>query len=99
MPFLVSDEKGTVIVDAHAIWSAKTRSDDARGESVTTYLEQCSVLRNYGGQRVPAALGVIEVSLRVSLQPHRKLVKVLGHLVVAIKSLIEVDLSVAVQVA
>ena len=57
------------------------------------------MVRDHRGQAVPAALGVVEVPLGVDLEAHRELVEVLGHLVVAVEALVEVDLAVAVEVA
>ena len=72
--------------------------EDVGLRAVLAHLEQRAVVRHEGGQGVPAALGVVEVPLGVGLQPHRELVEVLGHLVVAVEALVEVGLAVAVQV-
>ena len=56
------------------------------------------MVRHHRGQGVPGRLGIIEVALRVGLQAHRELVEVLGHLVIVVEALVEVDLTVAIEV-
>ena len=51
------------------------------------------------GQRVTGGFRVIEVALAIGLQSHSEFVEVLGHLVVVVEVLDEIDLAIAVQVA
>ena len=57
------------------------------------------MMRHQRGQRVAGGFGIIEIARRVSLQTHRKLMKVLGDLMVVVEALDEVDLAVAIEVA
>ena len=45
-----------------------------------------------------SAFGVIEISISISLQAHRKFVEMLSDLVIAVKALVEIGFTVAVQV-
>ncbi len=56
------------------------------------------MLWNQGGPCVASAFGIIKIALLIRLQPHRKLVKMLRNLMVAVKTLVEIGFSVVIQV-
>ena len=57
------------------------------------------MVRHHRGQGVPGTLGVVQVTRGVGLEPHRELVKVLGHLVVVVEGVVAVGAAVAVEIA
>ncbi len=97
--FLVGDEKGAVVIDAHAVRGAETGGEDVGARAVGAHAQQRAVVRHERGQRVAGGLGVVEIARGIGLQAHRELVEMLGDLMVVVEALDEVDLAVAVEVA
>ena len=96
--FLVGDEEGAVVIDAHAVRGAEAGGEDLGLRPVGTHLQQRAVLRHHAVERVAAGLGVVEIAGRVGLQAHRELVEVLGDLGVVVEALDEVGLAVSVEI-
>ena len=54
---------------------------------------------NHRFKRMASSLGIIEVPLCINLQPHRKLMKMLGHLMIIIKAFVEICFAIAIEIA
>ena len=96
--FLVGRYEAAIVVERQAIGGAEPVGHDLAGRAVGRNADDRTVLRNHRGQRVPGALHVVEVAPLVGLQVHGELVEVLGDLRVVVEVLVEVGLTVVVQV-
>src|SRR5690606_17861476 len=76
----------------------KTGRDNVRSFAVCADSQQRSVMRYHRRQRMAARLRIVEIALLIRLQSHRKLMEVLCHLMVVVKTLVEVDFAIAVQI-
>ena len=53
---------------------------------------------DYGDLGMAGAFRVVEISFRVGLQAHRKLMEMLGHLVVAVEAANVIDFAIVIQI-
>ena len=95
---LISDPERAVGLHADAVGCPESGRHDLGRLAVRRDLEERAVVGHNRRQSVAGALGVIKIAGHVGLEPHRKLVEVLGHLVVVIERVVAVGESVTVEI-
>src|SRR5262249_43412927 len=79
---LVGEEKRAVVVQADSVGGTKAGGENIGATAVGADTKQRPVLGDQCSLTVTGGFGVVEVSIRVCLEVHGKLMEMLGHLMI-----------------
>ena len=98
VPLLIGHPKRAVGLDTHPIGRPEATGHDLRRRPVRGDFQKRAMVGHDGRKSVAGGLGVVEIAGGVGLEAHRKLMEMLGHLVIVVDRVVAVDLAVVVEV-
>ena len=96
--FLICDDKSAVRIETDSVCSTEAGGKDVGLRAVGRDSEEGAVMRDERVFGVAGGLGVVEISLIIGLEAHRKFVEVLGDLMVIVEALDVIDSFVSIGV-
>ena len=98
VPLLIGHPKRAVGLDTHPIGRPEATGHDLRRRPVRGDFQERAMVGHDGRKGVAGGLCVIEITGGVGLEAHRKLMEMLGHLMIVVDRVVAVDLAVVVEV-
>ncbi len=96
--FLIAGKKGAVAIDRHTIGRAKAIGNAPALGAVLADLGDGPVMRHQAVLGMTGSLGEIKIARGVRLQIHRKLVEMLGYLMVIVEIFVEIHLAIIIGI-